>query len=256
MHASFAYPRGGSMEVVFPAYKRRSGWPDKPAWAALAGYDHVKWLPEPGDEAVTLNRLPHIGEHYRVLVYPDFQASSHEAFWVLYTPTLTYLNGWSEHPEELLLSALASCSLVSVDALGDREATITVLVDDVITIPQISQRFPTAGGDTDLADPYKWHDVRRTDYEPYRIIDMNFQSDCGEWLLCQRQASGWVALVYGEWDFSQSLVYVGHRPLTANEVEIIGLELEGRRSGYASCRMPAVGCEVTAPDFRHPASDS
>jgi hypothetical protein len=220
------------MEVVFPGYERQSGWPYKPAWSALGGYDGVEWLPDQDDETVTLNRLPQVGEQRMLLVRPDFQVGSHEAFWVLYTPTLTYLNGWSEHPEELLLSALVGCSLLSVDAMTSRNAILTVRVDDVITIPQISQRFPPNGSDAiHLADPYKWHDVRRTDYEPYRIIDMNFQSDCGEWLLCQRQASGWAALVYGEWDFSQALVYVGHRPLSANEVEIIGLELEGRRSG-------------------------
>jgi hypothetical protein len=227
----FAYPRGDPMEVVFPGYERRPHWPYKPVWAALGGYDHVEWLPDQGDETVTLNRLPRVGEQRMLLVRPPFQASRDERFWLLYKPTLSWLNGWATHPEELLQSALLGCSLLSVDAMTSRNAILTVRVDDVITIPQISQRFPPdKAGDIGA---FEWHReyLWRTDYEPYRVVDINQQSAGGMWVVCQRQGSGWVALIYGEWVGADSMIYIGHRPLSAAEVAIIGLEAQGLRSG-------------------------
>jgi hypothetical protein len=198
-----------------------------PPWASLTGFGGcVEWLPRLDEPWARLNATPRVGEIHRLAVRDPFCADSAEVFWALYVPALAALNGWDEHPEEIVQSALVACSLQAVVECSERAAIVAVKAEAVIGVDEIAARFPTPRGGW-LSDMLPARaDRYQTVHQAGRFVYLDYyeQGNCGAGLVCEREAGQITAILLLEWSPGEDHVYAGRRPLTDGEVRSLALE--------------------------------
>ncbi len=194
----------------------------RPSWAHISAFATVRWA-EDGPRPIWegLNAPPAVGAHYLLHVRHPFQASPDRAFWVLFQPVLSSLNGWLECPHELSSSCLVRCGLRAVVSKGAESAVIRIQAREVLAVPDIAARFAldsTGAAFGELADLARHtgnlHSARWGDLVYW---EGTLESDIGAWVVCHINLDRQSVVLYGQWDAHQDVVYAGHRPLNAEE---------------------------------------
>ena len=199
----------------------------QPDWASLAGFDScTEWLvaDEGSDPASSslMQRPPVAGDVCTLRIRYPFRSREGTAFWALFQPAFTAVNGWLEAPEELDASCLVECRDSEVVALTAEVGIIRVEVGQVVSVAAVAERFePRSGG---VLPPYPASGGVRFDRGEFRVIDWNLEGDAGAWFVCQREERGWVLLLMGEWGHGYDFFYAGHRPLSPSEVGDLWIE--------------------------------
>jgi hypothetical protein len=142
--------------------------------------------------------------------------------WVLYQPALSANNGWLEYPQEICDSALVKIQVLEILTVSSDHAWLRIQVLETLPLERIGEivpvRSPNAPLGADLlTSSTDGSDISRVDVGDLCYLDFNAQSDLGEWVLCGRRDGHWNLLLYSEWGSHYDLIYVGHRPLSAEE---------------------------------------
>lgn len=185
-----------------------------PSRVCLSGFgDCVQWLARAdaaGAQAALLDRMPSIGETHALVVRKPFHAEAGQPFWCLYLPALSFMNGWSEHPDEIVKSALVRCDLQ--DQADGVHVHVTVI--DVLPLNRISARFPL--GDAIGAD--YWRDFPMQAVEIARCGDFtavsgSFEGDITGFALFEKKAVREHLILEGYADFNSDRASACNNPL-------------------------------------------
>ncbi|WP_030275227.1 hypothetical protein [Streptomyces sp. NRRL B-24484] len=200
-----------------------------PAWAAAAGTALARW-PEPdgtespydGAGVVPTDRTPAAGEE-RMLGL-DGPLLVDGAFWCLFTPAATAVNGVPDHPDELPGHALVRCTPLAVADARPGGAWVRVTVEEVVRLTEVRERWaPSAAGSLAGLFPPEGARVDRSSVRcgALRYVEWSAQGDLGRRAVIREADGRSVLLMYGEWSFDEEDVAFGHRPLSAAEAAAV-----------------------------------
>lgn len=167
----------------------------------------------PTDETAGWQRLltaPKVGDVHTVKVTFPFDVEVGGEFWTLFEPAYSYFNGWDEKPEEIAQSALVKCRLDRIVEEMIKHSWITISVQDVMMLSDISERIPAVCYDENVA----WNIAEFEDkfeYENWTYYSWSGQGDVGGWSLVYTDSLGVHHLILNcEWGMHEDYVYCGN----------------------------------------------
>ena len=203
-----------------------------PRWAALAGTARVEWadgtpcnLPlNPHEPFLRADSPPLPGEERVVRLHGPFLADDRAPFWALFEPALAALNGPDEYPESMWNCAMIACTPLAVLAQGNGHAWLRVRVEEVTKLVEAADRFPpSTAGSWEYLLPTSGAVLMSGQVASggLRYYCWTIQSNVGCWAVCSDDEHGMAVLLYGEWNFDQDDVALGHRPLSPSEAALL-----------------------------------
>ena len=171
--------------------------------------------------------LPSIGQSYGLCIQHPFRANPY--VWVLFEPSY----GWDNNAEELANTCWVRLQMIKLPEshpchwkFSSSGAHYAGVVRDRIPLIEIPQHFePDITGHPfecidGLLETYA-HCARRIEAPNLTKISISIQGDVGFQVFCHHGLDGPTVVAYRAWDFHLNHVYVGHRPLTPTEWDIL-----------------------------------
>lgn len=157
------------------------------------------------------NILPKIGEYRLVKVEFPFSFDIGEQFNALFTPAMSFFDGWEEYPEEIEQSAVVSCKLERVAAQNEYSAWISVKILKVIMFSDMYKVYPVIATRKALEAFDFPERINHFTYKNWSYYSYSVQGDLGEWKLVFTDDAGIRHLVLmGVWDFHTHNIYCGN----------------------------------------------
>lgn len=187
-------------------------------------YNSFEWLDRNEEIPVLDNEvwnrsqeLPNVDEYRYLKVLPPFYEETGDEFNVLYMPAMSYLNGWSEYPDEIAKSAIIRCKFEQIMEADEFTAWIKVLILKVTKLKDLCGVYPA--GDNKLINRRELFGDDAIDfqfnYQNWRYSEWSVQGDFGQWHLIYTDSTGLSHLVLlGEWDFHADFVQCGNLIIT------------------------------------------
>jgi hypothetical protein len=197
-------------------------------WSELEAYCNVAWLEEgaalpDNDIWARSSKLPLTGHRRHVKLYHPFAAAFGESFWLMFMPGAAALNGWSEAPEAIITSAFVRCHLDEIIQRAESWAWVAVVVEDVISIPELERRFPARIGTP--PDSQRHQSLIRTRFQNWDLIEGSSEGDVGAWFLARHSQQKLHLVGAGRWSFHEDLACVGNLEITAEQWERLCREM-------------------------------
>ncbi|ABC29993.1 hypothetical protein HCH_03233 [Hahella chejuensis KCTC 2396] len=186
----------------------------------IAAYDGVIDWSDYTDEIPPLNdnnwwmrseETPVPGDSRVINVRHPFNESAAEAFWTLYTPACSSINGWEEHLEEIDASAFVKCQIERVLSYTEQQAWLKVKVLETITFVEVLNKTPqTEEGLPIVNNTYQFEAFDLQRLNDWMYFSGSAEGDLGNWMLI-KQVDGEARLIaFGEWSFHQQCAYLGN----------------------------------------------
>ena len=205
---------------------------DPPPWIGAQGFsDSIDWSGEPhlsaGDYFPRLEALPEVGQRVYWRVVPPFVGTLGELSWAFFQPPSSAINGFPDHPEELSCSGVVAVRLLEVLQHDQALAWIVVQVERSIPLSELEGVFPssTAGKvfpwvpEKELTESTKRFNTAA--FGEWLSLNYSFEGNLGFRWIFRLGADGASLLVYEEWGRDWEAVGFGHRPLTADELDLL-----------------------------------
>ncbi len=187
---------------------------------SIAGYDDVVLWSDLASEIPQANesgwwsrsdKLPQIGEERVVNVRHPFNEALNGEFWTLYTPALSSINGWDEHPEEIEQSAFIKCRATNILAQTETEGWVQVEVMDCIRLNEVTRKFSAKNEPHPLFQRiFEFPSRIIQSFGKWQLYQGNAQGDLGNWLLIELVNDKPHVVAIGEWSFHQNVAYLGN----------------------------------------------
>src|ERR1700683_2583228 len=188
----------------------------------LAAYCNVGWL----DDGAALpshdiwprsSTMPLTGHRRHVKLHHPFAAMIGESFWLMFIPGAAALNGWAEAPATIAASAFVHCRLEEIVCRAESWAWVLVAIEDVVSIAELEQRFPTR---ISLLPRAEWHQTLvRTRFRNWDLIEGSSEGDVGAWFLGRRGVGKVHLIGAGRWSFHEDLACAGNLEITDEQWE-------------------------------------
>ncbi|WLQ16517.1 hypothetical protein O5O45_11360 [Hahella aquimaris] len=187
---------------------------------AIAAYDGVIDWSDYTDEIPPLNdnkwwmrseKTPMPGESQMINVGHPFNENTDTAFWTLYMPACSSVNGWDEHPEEIDASAFVKCQIESVLANTEQQAWLKVKVLETITFAEVLNKMPqTEEGLPIVNNTYQFEAFDLERLNDWMYFSGGDQGDLSHWMLIKEVGEGARLVAFGEWNFHRQCAYLGN----------------------------------------------
>ncbi|WP_420589502.1 hypothetical protein [Bacterioplanoides sp.] len=183
---------------------------DRPEWSDFIDLNSI-----PDDKYwIRSNIVPNKGEYKIVNSDQSLKKLYPQRFWTLFSPALSFFNGWEDHPEEIEESSLA-CLEVSEEVNKNNGYWSRVEIIDAIAVKDVSSTLPEYSGATSHLERIQSLDVlEHTElndewfYFCGRDLDHDYQ---GNWILIHKRERKYHLVLYGAWDYSnEDRLYLGN----------------------------------------------
>ncbi len=152
----------------------------------LLGFSHVEWR-EVGEEEAEEEHweqnktCPQVGESRWAKIPADPEFREGQRAWLLFRPTLAFLNGWEMHPEMLEQSVLCECEIKQVILYSN---WAQVVCHRTMPLAEIPQHFPAthhAPPPVDYVSPNAYREFAETELLIYQQSQDSSQEAPLEW---------------------------------------------------------------------------
>ena len=138
-------------------------------------------LENKGEHWTRSNEMP-VKNRIRVIkVHNPFNFEIGESFWLLFTPALSFFNGWDSHPEEIDQSAIVQCRFENILHQNENDAWIEIRILDVIPLLDMAEKFSSKRDmkylDSLKNGEYSW----KFEHKHWIYYSWSAQGDLGSW---------------------------------------------------------------------------
>lgn len=158
------------------------------------------------------------GSRRIVLAHYPFQMTVGENFWMLFMPSLSYFNGWEEHPSEINSSAFVQCCFEQILSRNEECAWIEIRILDVVFLKEACDVWSDSD-DTGCMDSFHmFRDIYMIHFNEWLMFSANTQGDLGTWALIKKKNERHHLIALGEWGFHYNIVYGGNKIISEDEL--------------------------------------
>ncbi len=186
----------------------------------INGYDNIiEWsdfleddiLPDISEKIwARSDTLPKESSVRIVKAQPNFSFVVGEAFWTLYSPALSIINGWDDYPEDIEKSALVRCRLKEVIDYDEYCAWVAVTIKKVILFNDIVNEYPEKIISTNYLESVSIYGTTYLlEYGDWLYFDCSAQGDIGSWCLVKKNEDNYHLVLYNEWGFHEDFFLCG-----------------------------------------------
>ena len=203
-----------------------------PAWATWTGFGscaEIRGVSRPGQLDAVEDRPPRAGEHVVLRVHHPFRVEEGGEFWALYETPLARYNGWDpDTASELASLTLTRCQLSEARREVERGAWFaSASVLEAVPVGQISAVCPPITLGEVPVIPCDARGLFATRSDGFIHLEGRVQGDLGGWHVLQRALERWALVLSGVWAMHEDSVWIGHRPLDADELaSLLGTQLD------------------------------
>lgn len=180
-------------------------------------YDEFEWLEvgegvPPLDENIWTrsDKIPEVGEKRYLKISAPFNQNIGERFNVLFSPSLSALNGWEEYPEEIFNSAVVVCTFEKIVQADEYRAWIEIVIECVIPFEELYKHYPCVEKTTDEIG-YGFELELDFRYKCWEYYSYSAQGDFGEWRLVYMDNDGVRhTVLIGEYSMHKDFVCCGN----------------------------------------------